>query len=288
MRLLFVLLMALMRGAAGSVAAQSSAVTWEPERLVNGGPCVFYYRSATPLRTLTGDWQGNRVFFINDPRSGVWMGFAGTDVDVRPGNYQLSLKGTMANGQELNFVQIVPVEKGNYPVSRVTVPRKYVDPDPADMARIMDERRLKDDLFSRVTPERFWAGAFAAPADTTTTSVFGSQRFYNGRRQSIHQGLDFRAAIGTPVRTMNHGRVILARDLYYEGNCVVIDHGQGLLTIYMHLSSFRVQEGDTVRRGQLIAASGDTGRASGPHLHVGVRWQGVYVNPASVLQLRFQ
>jgi murein DD-endopeptidase MepM/ murein hydrolase activator NlpD len=80
--------------------------------------------------------------------------------------------------------------------------------------------------------------------------------------------------------------VLLARDLFYEGNCVVLDHGQGLLTLYMHLSEFKVHEGDKVERGQLLGLSGGTGRATGPHLHVAVRWQGVYLDPATLLALQ--
>ena len=85
---------------------------------------------------------------------------------------------------------------------------------------------------------------------------------------------------------MNQGTVLLARPLYFEGNCVVLDHGQGLLTIYMHLSQFTVKEGDRVKRGQQVGLSGGTGRATGPHLHVAVRWQGTYLDPARLIQLR--
>jgi murein DD-endopeptidase MepM/ murein hydrolase activator NlpD len=88
------------------------------------------------------------------------------------------------------------------------------------------------------------------------------------------------------VSAINSGTVILARFLYFEGNCVVIDHGQGLLTLYLHLSEFRAKEGDRVAKGQPIGLSGGTGRATGPHLHLAVRWQGIYLNPAGLLALR--
>ena len=104
--------------------------------------------------------------------------------------------------------------------------------------------------------------------------------------QSTHQGLDFRVGTGTQVAAVNRGKIILARPLFFEGNCVVIDHGQGLLTLYLHLSKFLVKEGDTVEKGQPIALSGGTGRATGPHLHLAVRWQGVYLNPQTLLSLR--
>jgi murein DD-endopeptidase MepM/ murein hydrolase activator NlpD len=97
--------------------------------------------------------------------------------------------------------------------------------------------------------------------------------------------LDFRVPSGTPVAAMNDGTVLLARPLYFEGNFVVVDHGQGLLTLYLHLSGFKVKEGDQVKRGEIIGLSGGTGRATGPHLHVAVRWQGTYLDPGLLMRL---
>ena len=144
---------------------------------------------------------------------------------------------------------------------------------------------MKQDYFSRFTPERLWDGNFSAPADASTSDVYGSQRIFNGKAQREHQGLDYRVPTGTPVAAMNSGKVLLARFLYYEGNCVFLDHGQGLITVYFHLSEIKVKEGDDVKRGEIIGLSGGTGRATGPHLHVGVRWQGIYLDPARLLQL---
>ena len=97
--------------------------------------------------------------------------------------------------------------------------------------------------------------------------------------------MDFRAAPGTPVRAGNSGVVVLAQPLYYEGNCVVIDHGLGLFTISMHLSRIDVHEGEHVITGQLLGLSGATGRVTGPHLHWAVRWQNAYLDPAKMLRL---
>jgi len=104
----------------------------------------------------------------------------------------------------------------------------------------------------------------------------------------MHQGLDYAVPAGTQVSALNAGTVLLARPLFFEGNCVALDHGQGLLTLYLHLSEIKVKEGERVARGQQIGLSGGTGRATGPHLHVAVRWQGVYLNPATLLNLRLQ
>jgi murein DD-endopeptidase MepM/ murein hydrolase activator NlpD len=98
--------------------------------------------------------------------------------------------------------------------------------------------------------------------------------------------MDFRAASGTPVHAANSGKVILARNLFYEGNCVVIDHGQQFMTIYMHLSKIQVAEGQSVQTHQLLGLSGATGRATGPHLHFAARWQSGYLDPALLFRLK--
>jgi murein DD-endopeptidase MepM/ murein hydrolase activator NlpD len=97
--------------------------------------------------------------------------------------------------------------------------------------------------------------------------------------------MDFRAATGTPVKAANSGTVVLARKLYYEGNCVVIDHGLGLYTISMHFSRIDVHEGQKVNQGDQLGLSGATGRVTGPHLHWAVRWQGAYLDPAKLLRM---
>ena len=167
----------------------------------------------------------------------------------------------------------------------LTVEKKFTEPNPEQLQQAEESKKIKQDYLSRVTPDREWDGNFAAPAEAAISDVYGSQRIFNGKAQREHQGLDFRVPTGTPVAAMNSGTVLLARFLYFEGNCVVIDHGQGLLTLYFHLSEFKVKEGDPVTRGQEIGLSGGTGRATGPHLHVAVRWQGTYLDPARLLQL---
>ncbi len=266
--------------------AFAQTVAWAPDKLSNGAPVVFQYQSPTPLKAVEGSFLGKRVFFRFDQASNAWYGFAGIDYDTKPGNHDLGLTTVATNGQKSSFAQLIPIAKGYYRTSTISVAKKYVDPDPADAARIMKERELKNEVLNRITEKQLWTSSFVAPASLGTTSEFGSQRTYNGKRQSVHQGLDYGAGVGTQIRAINSGKVILARDLYFEGNCVVIDHGQGLLSLYFHLSQFKVKEGDTLTKGQLIALSGGTGRVTGPHLHLAVRWQGSYVNPATLLGMK--
>ncbi len=263
-----------------------------PSRLVNGGPVLFQIKPSQPLESLSGTWLGHNVSFSYDAANKMWFALAGVSIETAPGTYPLELTGETASGKapsaRISFTRKFSVVRANYPQIKVelTVEKKFTEPSPEQEAQIAEGVKVKQDYLGRVTPNREWDGNFSPPADAAISDVFGSQRIFNGKAQRPHYGLDFRVPTGTPVAAMNSGTVLLARFLYFEGNCVVIDHGQGLLTLYFHLSEFKVKEGDPVKRGQEIGLSGGTGRATGPHLHVAVRWQGTYLDPDRLLSLQ--
>ncbi|MGE0130152.1 MAG: M23 family metallopeptidase [Blastocatellales bacterium] len=271
---------------ANSAPRNALIVTSEPEVIANGSPCLFRVQSQRPLRSLKGKWQGRNVFFNFDASDGTWSGFAGVGIDAAAGQRRLTLEATTVSGVRFSHVHPVKIERADYRTVAIRVPRRYTEPDPETLARIKEDQALKKEVFARVTPDRLWSGSFAAPMESVITSEFGVHRKFNRKIQSIHQGLDLRADTGTPVGAMNSGTVIVAREMFYEGGFVVIDHGQGLLTLYMHLSEIRVNEGDSVSKQQLIALSGGTGRATAPHLHTGVRWQGIYIDPEVLLEMQ--
>jgi murein DD-endopeptidase MepM/ murein hydrolase activator NlpD len=268
------------------------AATWkvrcEPARLVNGAPVLFQVKAPAKLESLTGTWLDHRLTFNYNGASKTWFALAGVSLDTTPGMYALELTATRpASKAPLTFTRKFSVARANYPQIKVelAVEKKFTEPTPEQLQQISEGQKIKQDYLNRVSPDREWSGAFADPADAPISDVFGSQRIFNGKAQSPHLGLDFRVPAGTPVAAMNDGTVLLARPLYFEGNFVVLDHGQGLLTLYLHLSEFKVKEGDVVKRGDVIGLSGGTGRATGPHLHVAVRWQGIYLDPARLMQL---
>ncbi|MFZ0420044.1 MAG: M23 family metallopeptidase [Candidatus Sulfotelmatobacter sp.] len=274
----------------------ASAANWtvhaEPARLVNGGPVLFQIKPLQRLDSLHGTWLGHDIPFSFDAASKTWFALAGASLETVPGTYALDLTGetkaTKASNTKISFTRKFTVARGKYPKiqAKLSVEGKFTQPTPEQQQQIADAQEVKKDYLNRITPVREWSGTFTAPADAAISDVFGSQRIFNGKTSSPHLGLDFRVPTGTPVTAMNDGTVLLARPLYFEGNFVVIDHGQGLLTLYLHLSEFKVKEGDQVKRGQEIGLSGGTGRATGPHLHVAVRWQGTYLDPARLLRLR--
>lgn len=274
----------------------ATATTWsvhaQPTRLVNGGPVLFQVKPPLKLESLKGTWLGHEVSFSFDPKTKMWFALAGVSIETAPGSYPLELTGETASrkvpGGDILFSRKFSVAPAKFPKIQVklSVEGKFTEPTPEQQKQIEEAQQIKKDYLNRVTPQREWSGQFTTPAEAMISDVFGSQRIFNGKTSSPHQGLDFRVPTGTPVAAMNDGTVLLARPLYFEGNFVVIDHGQGLLTLYLHLSEFKVKEGDPVKRGQEIGLSGGTGRATGPHLHVAVRWQGTYLDPGRLIQLR--
>jgi murein DD-endopeptidase MepM/ murein hydrolase activator NlpD len=277
-------------------ALPAQAATWtvhaQPTRLVNGGPVLFQVKSPARLASLRGTWLGHDLSFSFDKTSKTWFALGGISLETVPGVYAIELTGETVAGtvpdKKISFSRNFTVARGKYPKIQVklSVEGKFTEPDPEQQKQIAEGVQIKKDYLNRVTPEREWSGQFSAPADAAISDVFGSERIFNGKTSSPHLGLDFRVPSGTPVAAMNGGTVLLARPLYFEGNFVVLDHGQGLLTLYLHLSEFKVKEGDQVKRGQVIGLSGGTGRATGPHLHVAVRWQGTYLDPAELIRLR--
>jgi murein DD-endopeptidase MepM/ murein hydrolase activator NlpD len=269
-----------------------SALPWtihsQPTRLLNGAPVLFQVKAPTKLDSLTGTWLGHDLTFSYNASTKAWFTLAGVDIERTPGKYTLDLTGQSATSKApLKFTYTFAIARADYPKIKVNlaVEKKFTEPSPEQQAQIAESVKVKQDYLGRVTPDREWNGNFSAPVGAGTSDVFGSQRIFNGVAQRPHFGLDYRVPTGTPVAAMNDGTILLARFLYFEGNCVVIDHGQGLLTLYFHMSELKVKEGDPVKRGQLIGLSGGTGRATGPHLHVAVRWQATYLDPARLLQL---
>jgi murein DD-endopeptidase MepM/ murein hydrolase activator NlpD len=279
-----------------STASPADAASWtlhaQPTPLVNGGPVLFQVKPPQKLESLKATWLGHEITFSFDASSKTWFALAGVSLETSPGTYTLELTGETKAGRvpqtNISLRRKFVVVRAQYPKIEVklSVEGKFTEPTPEQQKQIAEGVEVKKDYLNRVTPEREWSGPFTTPVEATISDVFGSQRIFNGKTQSTHFGLDFRAPSGTPVAAMNDGTVLLARPLYFEGGFVVLDHGQGLLTLYLHLSEFKVKEGDQVKLGQIVGLSGSTGRATGPHLHVEVRWQGVRLDPAGLLKLQ--
>jgi murein DD-endopeptidase MepM/ murein hydrolase activator NlpD len=262
------------------------SVRWQPTAIVNGSPVLFLVNPPARLETLSGTWLDHEVSFSFDKVTRRWFGLAGASLETHSGIYTLELKGITVSGRAVSFQRKVTVRSAKYPSIAVKVAEKFTEPSPEQLRQIKQDQAVKQENFRSVDPEREWSGRFRPPVNAAISDVFGTRRTFNGKVQSMHQGLDYAVPSGTPVAALNAGTVLLAQPLYFEGNCVVLDHGQGLLTLYLHLSEFKVKEGDRVARGQELGLSGGTGRATGPHLHISVRWQGIYLNPTILMKLK--
>jgi murein DD-endopeptidase MepM/ murein hydrolase activator NlpD len=268
---------------AGRAYSQSNAVTLTPALVEAGSPELLHLesrRDAVP----EGEWLGRKVQFFRAHSGRDWFALAGVDVEAPIGASVLRV--VIGSGKDsIDLSRTVEIHPAHYRTGTLTVPPKFVEPGPEELKQIGAEVKLKAKVFAASAPEPLWSGNFRAPVTAPATDSFGTRRTFNGKLASIHKGMDFRAATGTPVRAGNSGVVVLARPLYYEGNCVIVDHGLGLWTISMHLSRIDVKEGQHVAAGELLGLSGATGRVTGPHLHWAVRWQDAYLDPAKLLKL---
>jgi murein DD-endopeptidase MepM/ murein hydrolase activator NlpD len=262
------------------------AIVITPAVLSNGSPFLLTVSVEEEVTAVVGEWQGHQVEFFSSADPHTWFAIAGVDVEVAPGTYPLTIQ-ISGEGRQQTLHRDLRVDEAPYTKEPLTVPDKFVEPDAADLKKIAADKVVKDKAFASSAATRQWSSNFVPPLHLAAQSdSFGNQRLFDGKLASVHRGLDYRAKMSTPVAAINSGRVVLARPLYYEGGCVVIDHGLGLMSIYMHLSKFQVKAGQKVRRGQIIALSGASGRATGPHLHLGVRWQGSYLDPAKLFEIK--
>ena len=171
-------------------------------------------------------------------------------------------------------------EQGTYPKESLQVPKHKVSPPKEVQKRIQDELKIANQVYASFTKEMFLKSAFEMPLNSAITSQYGSARVYNnGALASFHGGTDFRAPTGTPIKAANDGIVRLSMDRYYAGKSVIIDHGYKIFTQYYHLDKLLVKEGQRVKKGDIIALSGASGRVTGAHLHLGIFANGTQIDP---------
>jgi murein DD-endopeptidase MepM/ murein hydrolase activator NlpD len=271
--------------AAPALYAQSQGVTLMPAIVEAGSPELIRVQAASAT-SVEGQWLGRKLQFFPGHTGNYWYALAGVDVEAKPGPSTIALT-IHIEGHTREISTPVPIRAAHYRTGTLTVPPKFVEPGPDDQKLIETAVKAKEKAFAAAasSPKPLWSGSFEAPVQAAATDSFGTRRTFNGKLASIHKGTDFRAASGTPVRAGNSGTVLLAQPLYYEGNCVMVDHGQGLISISMHLSRIDVKPGQSVEKGQQLGLSGATGRVTGPHLHWAIRWQGAMLDPAKLLKM---
>jgi murein DD-endopeptidase MepM/ murein hydrolase activator NlpD len=214
-----------------------------------------------------------------------WSALIGIDLETKPGRYKIALKGSGRNNMSVIVQKDLWVAPKRFPTRTLEVDEKFVNPPADEKARIEEESAKVKAIMASITPEKFWRGSFRIPVPGEVISTFGKRNIYNGQPRSPHTGTDFRGDVGTPIRAPNAGRIVLATDLYYSGNTIIIDHGLGLYSYLGHMSKFSVSEGDRVKPGDVIGRIGATGRVTGPHLHWSMRLISTQVDPMSLVSV---
>lgn len=204
--------------------------------------------------------------------------------ETRP---QLSLRvmGVLDDGSPFELERTFPVLPVEYASSKLRVGRQFLRPSARQRRRAKREQAEVHEVLRRRSPAFPMKGPFLRPTETKETSPFGTRRVLNGKQKSRHLGWDLDGAVGDPVRATQGGQVVLAAEHFYSGGTVILDHGQGLFSLYFHLSAFDVKLGDRIPRGERIGRVGKSGRVTGPHLHFAVKIDDVYVDPRALLDL---
>lgn len=266
-----------------SLAAPAlSATVNAPEKVKQGGVYIVGVSDGEDISGVREIFCKRNVCFNPTPYPGTYSGLLGVDVSDEPGSRLLRLVITKSDGRVEIVDTEITVEKVDFGVQKIRVPKKWAEFDDDTKERI----RLESEIFKKVleteTEERLWDTPFVRPAAGRISTTFGLMRYINGKPKSPHCGIDIVAYLGTPVVAANGGRVALVIDAYIPGLTAIVDHGQGLYSLYCHLFKALVTEGEAVERGGEIGLVGGTGRITGVHLHYGVFLNSGCVDPIAV------
>jgi murein DD-endopeptidase MepM/ murein hydrolase activator NlpD len=236
----------------------------------------------TPSRVRVNAFQRAIPTFQSD--DGWWRALAGIDLDQRPGRYLVEVEADVGS-TVLRQSRALVVAPRKFPTRTLRVNPAFVNPSPGELTRIRQDQIFLNGVYGRPAPTRLWSASFVRPVPGDANSSFGTRSVFNGEPRSPHGGTDFLSPSGTPIKSPNAGRVVCARDLYFTGNTIIIDHGLGMFSMLAHLSRLDVKEGDTVQESQIVGLVGATGRVTGPHLHWALSVNGARVDPLSALAL---
>ncbi len=213
-------------------------------------------------------------------KDGYFIALVPVDIDTPPQDHKILIK----HGEKKQYAGI-KIKPYKFLTKEITLPKKKVILSPENKIRVEREFVLLKKIWTQNSAKE-WDGGFITPTSTALSETFGIKRIINGKKTSIHRGIDYKGKVGTPVKAINSGKVVLSDDLFYGGNTLIIDHGMGLFSVYMHLSKFNVSTGKRISKGQIIGFIGKTGRVTGPNLHISVKLQGISVNPAALFDLK--
>jgi len=224
----------------------------------------------TAAQAPKASYQGKPVLVVREQNN--WLAIVGIPLSVKPGSQQIS-----SGNRSLNF----SVGNKKYPEQHITLKNtRQVNPNPADLKRIDEELAVQLRAYRSFSPATPSNLLLDKPVNGPLSSRFGVRRFFNGEERNPHAGLDFAVPAGTPIKTPAAGKVILTGNYFFNGNTVFVDHGQGFISMFCHMSKIDVQVGQSLARGAVVGKVGSTGRATGPHMHWNISLNDARVDPA--------
>ncbi len=229
------------------------------------------------------EWRGRTLELAPDAR-GVCEALLAVPLTEKSRELPLSLT-LMASGKTETLRAEIPVRDPAYPVQRLKVNPKFVNPPKSELERIKLEQQAVREAVTQVSAERYWQVPMLRPVPGVVTSVYGLRRVFNGEERGRHRGVDFDGHTGEPVEAVDTGIVVLSDAHYYGGNTVIVDHGLGVFSMYLHLSHINVAVGQKISRGETVGLIGATGRVTGPHLHLSMYVAGDSVDAAPLLKM---
>jgi murein DD-endopeptidase MepM/ murein hydrolase activator NlpD len=237
--------------------------------------------------SIVGQFQGHTIPFFKTTSSepAFYTAFIGVDLAQEVGQHPFYITFKNKNKPESDAIEYtIEVNATSFGLQTLTLPESKVDLDEKTALRVEKEAKQFKNTFSKITQIKLWASTFLAPVEGEISGAFGRRRIINGQEKNPHTGVDIAAPMGEEVMVSNHGKVVLTGDFFFNGNSIVIDHGGGLFTMYFHLSKINVKEGMQVKKGAVIGWVGQSGRATGPHLHWGANLNGARVDPFSLMK----
>lgn len=227
-------------------------------------------------------WMEKEIPLVFNRSKSQWQGFLAADLTIETGHYKAVVQ-MPSSGLKKSFD--IRVNDKDYGVRNLTLPKEKVELDEESLKRVEKESADIKALWDADITMPQWNSGFLMPVDGDVVGTFGKRSVINNLERSPHTGVDLRAGTGDPVKSTNKGKVVLVSDHFFTGNSVYLDHGGGVISMYFHLDKILVKDGDTVEKGQVIGLAGSTGRATGPHLHWGVRINGARVNPLTLADI---
>jgi len=282
------------------ILASSCLLSFQKEylRSSSGATLEFTYRALGPgevimvslrdtpiVKEVTLQFLGKEYTLKKNDANLESFAFIGLDLDTEPDLHIMKVLIIEEGGTWEYFQKEIPVAAKEFPVRKLWVDEKFVTPPPWAQERIKIEAEILNYIYSINTPRWLGEGEFILPTLDDVVPNFGERRIFNNNPRSSHSGVDISSLSGTTVKASNSGEVVLAKELYFAGKTVIIDHGLGLFTLYCHFSNIRVKRGEFVKKGVVIGEVGATGRVTGPHLHWGIKLLGAKIDPFSLLSL---